>query len=436
MGTGSSSEKIKVEGVCEKQYEPVKEHLLEMLTKGKEENVQLCVYVNGNCVVDLYGTAVGDNNYNHDKLQTIFSSGKSLEAIAMATLFDKGLFQYEDTIAKYWPEFAQNGKENVKICDVLRHESGLAYFKDKSPTLDECTTANIKLNKVGEIIEKEELHWPEYDKSDSKREYHAMVRGLVLNEVIRRIDPQGRTISEIFRQDISIDGILLGLQENEIEKCVPVVAMSSGFMIKQMFTPSWAGRRISQSTGEIIKMMKFYAGAMKDLQSHKNNVEADNIKTLDGFPALASSAPWRKAEFPSANFQANARGCAKLASIMSLKGDSLMSEKTWDEMHSEPTTAEILKLHGGNCRSNFTKGGVNLHFIPENNATDSEIALNKDREGYYGWMGYGGSVVQWHPELKIGFAFIPTLMSGVEMVNERGAVLQKIVKDCCSISTN
>ena len=61
---------------------------------------------------------------------------------------------------------------------------------DKSPTLDECTTANIKLNKVGEIIEKEELHWPEYEKSDSKREYHAMVRGLVLNEVIRRIDPQ------------------------------------------------------------------------------------------------------------------------------------------------------------------------------------------------------------------------------------------------------
>ena len=127
-------------------------------------------------------------------------------------------------------------------------------------------------------------------------------------------------MSEIFRQDINIDGILLGLQENEIEKCVPVVAMSSGFMIKQMFTPSWAGRRISQSTGEIIKMMKFYAGAMKDLQSHKNNVEADNIKTLDGFPALASSAPWRKAEFSSANFQANARGCAKLASIMSLKG--------------------------------------------------------------------------------------------------------------------
>jgi len=320
MGTGSSSEKIKIDGICEKQYEPVKEHLLEMLTKGKEENVQLCVYVDGNCVVDLYGTAVGDTNYNHDKLQNIFSSGKSFEAIAVATLFDKGLFNYEDTIAKYWPEFGQNGKENVKICDVLRHESGLAYFQDKAPTLDECTTANIKLNKVGEIIEKEELHWPEYKNSDSKREYHAMVRGLVLNEVIRRIDPQGRTISEIFRHDVNIDGILLGLHEDEMEKCVPILAMSSGFMIKQMFTPSWAGRRISQSTGEIIKMMSFWAKAMKSFEGHKNNVETDTIKTLDGFPALASSAPWRKAEFSSANFQANARGCAKLASIMSLKG--------------------------------------------------------------------------------------------------------------------
>ena len=39
--------------------------------------------------------------------------------------------------------------------------------------------------------------------------------------------------------------------------------------------------------------------------------------------------------------------------------------------------------------------------------------------------------MQWHPELKIGFAFIPTLMNSTELVNERGGVLQQIVKDCC-----
>ena len=65
-------------------------------------------------------------------------------------------------------------------------------------------------------------------------------------------------------------------------------------------------------------------------------------------------------------------------------------------------------------------------------ANSFEIDMNGNREGYYGWFGYGGSIVQWHPELKIGFSFVQTLLSDIEMVNERGAVLQQIVKDCCT----
>ena len=40
-----------------------------MLTNGAEENLQQCVYVEGKCVIDLYGTAVDDTTYNADKLQ-------------------------------------------------------------------------------------------------------------------------------------------------------------------------------------------------------------------------------------------------------------------------------------------------------------------------------------------------------------------------------
>ena len=162
-----------------------------MLRKGKEENVQLCVYVDGHCVVDLYGTAIGDESYNPDTLQNIFSSGKSIGAVVMGILHSKGLFQFEDKVATYWPEFAKNGKEEVRICDVLRHEAGLAGFPSSLvPSLDDCLPASIKLNKVGEYIEKQELHFPTYKDSDSKREYHAMTRGMILNEIIRRLDPQ------------------------------------------------------------------------------------------------------------------------------------------------------------------------------------------------------------------------------------------------------
>ena len=86
---------------------------------------------------------------------------------------------------------------------------------------------------------------------------------------------QGRTLSEIFRDEVNIDGILLGLKENELEKCVPVHAMSSGFMLKQMLTPSWAGKKISKSTMDIIKMGAFFSKEMKEMSNQKSCKEID-----------------------------------------------------------------------------------------------------------------------------------------------------------------
>ena len=69
MGLTASSNKVDIHGYCDNKYEAVKEHLESMLRDGAEENVQLCVYVNDKCVIDLYGTAVGDQHYHGDHLQ-------------------------------------------------------------------------------------------------------------------------------------------------------------------------------------------------------------------------------------------------------------------------------------------------------------------------------------------------------------------------------
>ena len=69
MGQNSSTCKAQIYGTCDKNFEPVKEHLLKMMTEGIEENVQLCVYVDGKMVIDLYGSATGDTKYNADSLQ-------------------------------------------------------------------------------------------------------------------------------------------------------------------------------------------------------------------------------------------------------------------------------------------------------------------------------------------------------------------------------
>ena len=95
------------------------------MASGADINCQLCVYVKGEKVIDLWGSAPAsyqpDPDYGPDTLQTIFSSTKSLTAICTACLVDRGLIDYDEKVAKYWPEFAQKGKEDIKICDVLRY---------------------------------------------------------------------------------------------------------------------------------------------------------------------------------------------------------------------------------------------------------------------------------------------------------------------------
>ena len=60
---------IYLDGFCDEIFAPVKDYLRKMLETGAEENVQLCVYVGGKCVIDLYGTAVGDCTYGANTLQ-------------------------------------------------------------------------------------------------------------------------------------------------------------------------------------------------------------------------------------------------------------------------------------------------------------------------------------------------------------------------------
>ena len=120
-------------------------------------------------------------------LQTIYSSGKSIESIAMGILFGKGLFKYEDNVSKHWPEFGQNGKENVKISDVFRHQSGLAWFTEPIPTVKHAWLENIKQNKIGEFIENQKLHFPQSkdNATSTKTEYLSQSRGLIIHSMIK-----------------------------------------------------------------------------------------------------------------------------------------------------------------------------------------------------------------------------------------------------------
>ena len=108
-------------------------------------------------------------------------------------LVDKGFLKYDEKVATYWPEFAQNDKKEITLEDVLRHESGLARFNGYTHNQKDILRENIKKNFMGSVIEKCSPVFPSSDSTNgSKREYHAATRGFILNEIVRRVDPQNR----------------------------------------------------------------------------------------------------------------------------------------------------------------------------------------------------------------------------------------------------
>ena len=108
-----------------------------------------------------------------------------------------------------------------------------------------------------------------------------------------------------------------------------------------------------------------------------------------------------------------------MANKGTFKGKKILSQSAWEVMHADPTVDFLF----GDITCNFTQGGVNKFEEPNKSVTPG-------RDGYYGWLGYGGSVFQWHPEYKIGFGYVPTLLEWYSADNNKGRLLQGEVIKC------
>lgn len=106
-------------------------------------------------------------------------------------------------------------------------------------------------------------------------------------------------------------------------------------------------------------------------------------------------------------------------------GTEYINDQAWKAMHEDPLEADM-----GFVTTNFTQGGVALFTEPTQKSTKIDKGLNAGREGFYGWMGLGGSIFQWHPQYKIGFGYVPTSLNVLDLVNERGKAYQAAVLRC------
>lgn len=422
----NARKKYPIQGTVAPGFESVKHLYAHNMHALAEKDTQLCIYHEDRKVVDLWATVEDDQDFSPDSLVNIFSSGKSLVAIAMASLVGKGLLSYDAKISEYWPEFGGNGKEELTVVELMRHEAGLSAF-NVSLNPEDLLAENIRKNKIGSIIETHPQSFPAG--TDNPREYHGLTRGWIANEVFRRVDPAGRTIGEFLREEISAPlnvDVIVGLKQEELPRAKKVSVFSAWFYLRESFKPKFLGRKIEpnffQLIAIIIRLMLSVRGG--SLPKPPPPIKGEGIVGAFTNPTVMMG------ETPSANTHSNARSLAKVAAMMAAGGkwDGLeyLSSEAWEALHANPIEAKL----GSLVSTSFTQGGVAKFYELTADSDDTARAFHEGREGFYGWFGLGGSIMQWNPEHKIGFGYVPTSLCVLDLLNERGKAYQAEVLKC------
>lgn len=410
-----------INGTVEPGFEPIKALYAKNMHSLTERHTQLCVYVKGEMVVDLWASAVDEAGFGPDSLVNVFSSGKSLEAIAMGALAGKGLVDFTNKVADYWPEFAGADKGELTVAQLMRHEAGLAGFNTSIEPTD-LYRAAIKENKIGAIIEQH----PQKFREAGPREYHAISRGWIINELFRRIDPNGRTIGEFLAEDICKPlnaDTHIGVTEEDYARRIPVVPLPFKYYFKEGLKTK-GRRKVEHNILQTAMRLGRLLPSMRGGTTRGNPPPYVGMNSVDFF----NTKEVAMGETPSAASSSSARSLAKIAAMMAAKGNwqgqQVMETEGWQAMHDDPEPKDM-----GFGPTTFTQGGVNL-FSTDASSNARTRSFNEGREGFYGWMGLGGSIFQWHPEKEIGFGYVPTSLNILDLYNERGKTYQKAVLDC------
>ncbi len=124
----------------------------------------------------------------------VMSSTKGISALTLAVASARGWFDYDAPVARYWPEFAQNGKADITVRQLLGHEAGLVLLDEK------LTMAKMRdLDHVARVLARQRPAWT----PGTRHGYHTITLGLYMQELIRHVDPAHRTLGRFFHEEIA-----------------------------------------------------------------------------------------------------------------------------------------------------------------------------------------------------------------------------------------
>ena len=206
----------RLEGGCHTDFSLVEETFRENFADRGEIGAAVCVYKDGEKVVDLWGGHRDESRtrpWTEDTITLMSSIAKSMAALSIHILVDRGQVSLDEPVARYWPEFARNGKENILLRHTISHQCGVIFSDAAKPGDFFNYPAQVA------AIAAQEPAWP----AGSQGAYNSINFGFIHGEIVRRVS--GKRLRDFIREEIT--GPLgadynVGLNKEELARVAPM----------------------------------------------------------------------------------------------------------------------------------------------------------------------------------------------------------------------
>jgi CubicO group peptidase (beta-lactamase class C family) len=382
-------------------FELVRSAFVDNFVERGELGGAVCVVVDGEVVVDLWGGVrdrVTGAPWCADTMTLVHSTTKGLSGLVLALLHSRKLLDYDERVATYWPEFSGAGKETITVRQLLAHQAGLFAFDER---VDAEVVAD--LDRLAGVMERQRPIWP----PGERQAYHAITLGFYENELVRRIDPDHRTIGRVLQEDIAIplgvgDEMYIGTPSS-----VPDDRLAA-------LVPPGRWTRLTSMPPRIV-----FDAVWPRSVLHRSLVANPGT----GFYVDADHVIVRELEVPSGGAVATARALATAYGAFAAAGGPLgLRSETWEALCAPAHPAR--RGYYDECFRGPVK--FSLGFMKPSEMIDFGSA------SAFGAPGAGGSMAFADPAVPLGYGYVTDKMSMELQGDPRDLALRRALASALS----
>jgi CubicO group peptidase (beta-lactamase class C family) len=364
-----------VNGCVSRGFEPVSSTFADNFARRRELGGACCAYHRGEKVVDIWGGVRNKQTgepWGRDTMVLVYSATKGLAGMTLAIAHSRGWLDYDERVSTYWPEFAQQGKERITVRQLLAHQAGL-YALDVP--LDRALVAD--LDRLAAVLARQKPAW----EPGTRQAYHGITLGFYESELLRRIDPQHRSLGQFFEDEIASPlelDLYIRLPDSIPNTQLAVMTRPSLVQMLHGFPPRLALGAMNRRS----KISRALRGS--ELPHDEPHIYARNL------------------EVPSGGAVGTARAIARAYSVFATGGRELgLRRETLDSLAAPAVPPsrgfydECMKSRGIGFSLGFMKPSPSLPFGSARS---------------FGSPGAGGALGFADPEAGVGYAYVTNRM--------------------------